>query len=210
MLFMAVQALFNETLFQKCPDMCRPRYTPVAPPVDAQDEYNIPPEDNGNGDHGGVPFGPAQPGRFVPYQAPLPGPPPKNQGKGPNPDPLVSKKPTPPGPTPSELESDDFYVPKTPPPRAPFGDPDSSHRFFNPNPDPCDPPLYDSKEVMYGNLDGSPSLIQYNYRRHGRHLSWDWHKPTAEQWYNPDTPIQGWYHRAGHPDLDDTVFKEFL
>ena len=52
MLFTAVQALFDETLFPKCPDMCRPGYTPVAPPVDAQDEYNIPPEDNGNGARG--------------------------------------------------------------------------------------------------------------------------------------------------------------
>ena len=58
MLFMAVQALFNETLFPKCPDMHPPRYTPVAPPVDAQGEYNIPPEDNENGDYGGVPFAP--------------------------------------------------------------------------------------------------------------------------------------------------------
>ena len=30
-LFMAVQALFDETLFPKCPDMCHPGYTPVAP-----------------------------------------------------------------------------------------------------------------------------------------------------------------------------------
>ena len=55
-LFMAVQALFDETLFLKCLDMCHPRYTPVAPPVDAQGEYNIPPEDNENGDYGGAPF----------------------------------------------------------------------------------------------------------------------------------------------------------
>ena len=71
-LFTAVQALFNETLFLKCLDMCHPRYTPVAPPVDAQSEYKIPLEDNENGDHGGAPFAPAPPGRFVPYQAPPP------------------------------------------------------------------------------------------------------------------------------------------
>ena len=69
-LFTAVQALFNETLFPKCLDMHRPRYTPVAP-VNAQGEYNIPPEDNENGDDGGAPFRPAPPGRHVPYQAPL-------------------------------------------------------------------------------------------------------------------------------------------
>ena len=34
-LFTATQALFNEILFLKCPDMCHPGYTPVAPPVDA-------------------------------------------------------------------------------------------------------------------------------------------------------------------------------
>ena len=70
-LFTAVQALFNETLFLKCLDMCHPRYTPVAP-VNAQGEYNIPLEDNENGDDGNAPFGPAPPGRHVPYQAPLP------------------------------------------------------------------------------------------------------------------------------------------
>ena len=74
--FTAVQALFNETLFLKCPDMCRPRYTPVAP-VNAQGEYNIPLEDNENGDYGGAPFAPAPPGRLPP-QAPPPGPSPKN------------------------------------------------------------------------------------------------------------------------------------
>ena len=57
-LFTAVQALFDETLFPKCPDMHCPGYTPVAP-VNAQGEYNIPPEDNENGDNGGAPFGPA-------------------------------------------------------------------------------------------------------------------------------------------------------
>ena len=71
-LFTAVQALFNETLFLKCPDMCHPGYTPVAPPVDAQGEYNIPPDDNENEDDGGVNLYPAPPGRFVPYQASLP------------------------------------------------------------------------------------------------------------------------------------------
>ena len=83
-LFTAVQALFDETLSLKCPDMHHPRYTPVAPPVDAQGEYNIPPEDNENGDHGGAPFAPAPPGIFMPPRAPLPRSQPKNQGKGQN------------------------------------------------------------------------------------------------------------------------------
>ena len=70
-LFTAVQAIFNETLFPKCPDVCHPRYT-FAAPVNAQGEYNIPLEDNVNGDDGGAPFRPAPPGRHVLYQAPLP------------------------------------------------------------------------------------------------------------------------------------------
>ena len=70
-LFTAVQALFNETLFPKCLDMHCPGYTPVVP-INAQGEYNIPLEDNENGDDEGAPFGPAPPGRHVPYQAPLP------------------------------------------------------------------------------------------------------------------------------------------
>ena len=78
--FTAVQALFDETLFPKCPDMCHPRYTPVAPPVDTQGEYNIPLVDNENGDHGGANMHPAPLGRFVPYQAPPPG---NNQKPGP-------------------------------------------------------------------------------------------------------------------------------
>ena len=208
-LFTAVQALFDEILFPKCPDMHRPRYTPVAP-VNAQGEYNIPPEDNENGDDGGAPFEPAPPGRPVPYQAPPPGPLPKNQGKGWNPDPPVSPELTPPGLTPSELESDDFYVPKTPSPRTPSRDPDSLHGFFNPNPGPRDDPLYDEKLVTYRNPDGSPLNIQYNYTRHGRQLSWDWHNPTAECRFNPAAPAQEWYHWAGCPNLDNAVFEEFL
>ena len=112
-LFTAVQALFDETLFPKCPDMRCPRYTPVAP-VDAQGEYNNPAEDNENGDDGGAPFGPAPPGIHVPYQAPPPRPPPKNQGKGQNPNPPVLLEPTPPESTHSESLSENIYVPKTP------------------------------------------------------------------------------------------------
>ena len=208
-LFMAVQAPFDETLFPKCLDMCHPRYTPVAP-VNAQGEYNIPPENSENGDDGGAPFGPAPPGRPVPYQAPPPQPLPKNQGKGQNANPSVPPEPTPPGSTPSESESDDIYVPKTPSLRSPSKDAsDSSHGFFNPNPDP---PLYDQKQIFYENQDdpSSPSKIRYNYMRHGRQLSWDWHNPTTEQRYNSTAPVAEWYHGGGCADLDDTVFKEFL
>ena len=132
-LFTAVQALFDETLFLKCPDMRHPRYTPVAP-VNAQGEYNIPLEDNESGDDGGAPCWPAPPGRHVPHQAPLPRPSPKNQGKGQNPNPPIPPEPTPPGSTHSESESDDFYAPKTPSLRSPSkDDPDSLHGFFDLN-----------------------------------------------------------------------------
>ena len=122
-LFTAVQALFDEILFPKCPDMCHPGYTPVMPPVDAQGEYNIPPVDNENGDHGGTDMNPAPPGRCVPYQAPPPG---NNQ----NPDPLTL-----PGSTPPDSDSDDGFhrpcvPPATPPPRSPHGDPDLPMDFL--------------------------------------------------------------------------------
>ena len=52
-IFTVAQALFDETLFPKCPDMCRPGYTPVADlPVGQQGEYNIAP-DNENEEFGG-------------------------------------------------------------------------------------------------------------------------------------------------------------
>ena len=54
MLFTAVQALFNETLYPKCLDMHCPAYTPAPdPPVGKQGEYNIPPDDDENNDYGG-------------------------------------------------------------------------------------------------------------------------------------------------------------
>ena len=150
-LFMAVQALFDETLFPKCLDMCRPGYTPVVP-VNAQGKYNIPLEDNENGDDGGAPFGPAPPGRHVPYQAPPPRPWPKNQGKGRNPNPPVLPEPAPPGLTHSESESNDFHAPKTPSWRFPSKDiPNSLHRFFNPNLNPHGFDLYDQKQIFYEN-----------------------------------------------------------
>ena len=88
-LFTAIQALFNETLFPKCSGMHCPRYTPVAPPVDTQGEYKIPPDDDENGGYEGVDLPPAPPGRHVPYQVP-PHHPNCPSGKGWNPTPLVT------------------------------------------------------------------------------------------------------------------------
>ena len=97
-LFTAVQALFDKTLFPKCPDMCHPGYTPVAPPVDAQGDYTIPPDDNENEDDGGADLYLAPAGRYVPCQAPQP--PARPQGPPTCPPPLDPTTPldsTPPG-----------------------------------------------------------------------------------------------------------------
>ena len=123
---------------------------------------------------------------------------------------------TPPGSTHSESESDNIYVPKTPSPRSPSrDDPNSSHGFFNPNPGPRFD-LYDQKQIFYENQANSstPSWIRYDYMRHGRQLSWDWHNPRTEHWnmvLDPDAPIpEEWYCPDGHADLDDSVFEDFL
>ena len=89
-LFTAVQALFNETLFPKCPDMRCLGYTPVSfPDINKQGEYNIPPDDDENGGYGGADLPPAPPGIFVPYQAPPPDPY-QLSGKAQNPAPPVT------------------------------------------------------------------------------------------------------------------------
>jgi hypothetical protein len=61
--FTSIQALFDETLFPKCPTMHYLGYTPVGlPPDDLQGEHNGPPDDE-NGEYGGglppIPVGPA-------------------------------------------------------------------------------------------------------------------------------------------------------
>jgi hypothetical protein len=86
--FTAIQALFDETLFLKCLTMRRLGYTPVGLPPDAlQGEHNGPLDDE-NGEYGGglppIPVGPAdsqapwqpmqpqQPPMFSPAYPPLP------------------------------------------------------------------------------------------------------------------------------------------
>ena len=99
----------------------------------------------------------------------------------------------------------------TPSQRSPLrDDPDSSHGFFNPNPDPRFD-LYDKKVIFYKNQDNptSPSQIRYNYTRHGRQSSWDWHNPMTER-FPPDISANRWFSCGGHADLDNTVFEEFL
>jgi hypothetical protein len=68
--FTAIQALFDETLFPKCPTKHCLGYTPVGlPPGDLQGEHNRPPDDENSGYGGGLPpisVGPA--GGQMPWQ----------------------------------------------------------------------------------------------------------------------------------------------
>ena len=105
-LFTAVQALFDETLFPKCPDMHHPGYMPALDQPDGkQGEYNIPlVDDENNSNGGGPPFPPMGPGggygnQYIPPQPPA-GPAPQQspwqaQGYPPLP-PSPSNHPTPP------------------------------------------------------------------------------------------------------------------
>jgi hypothetical protein len=63
-LFTAIQALFDETLYPKCLDMCHPGYTPAPDQPDGeQGEYNIPLDYNEFGRNGGGPLPPYGPAR---------------------------------------------------------------------------------------------------------------------------------------------------
>ena len=76
--------------------------------------------------------------------------------------------------------------------------------------------LYDWKQIFYEDWadPSTPLRIRYDYMRHGRQLSCDWHNPRTECWKGvPDPNVlipEEWYHPDGHADLDDSVFKEFL
>jgi hypothetical protein len=68
--FTAIQALFDETLFPKCPNMRHLGYTPVGlPPDDLQGEHNGPLDDENGGYGGGLPLIPVGPaGSQAPWQ----------------------------------------------------------------------------------------------------------------------------------------------
>jgi hypothetical protein len=96
--FTAIQALFDKTLFPKCPNMRHLGYTPVGlSPDDLQGEHNRP-LDNENGEHGGglppIPVGPA--GGQVPWQHMQPQQPPLQL---PQQQQCFSYPPLPPSPT---------------------------------------------------------------------------------------------------------------
>jgi hypothetical protein len=127
-LFTAVQALFNETLYLKCPDMHHPGYTPAPDlPVGKQSEYNIPPDDDEFGGNGGGPFflmGPTGgPGpQLPPWQPP--------QSRYPPLPPSLPNHPTPPVSSglPSPVRS---RAPSLSPWHSPALSSDYDHDWFN-------------------------------------------------------------------------------
>jgi hypothetical protein len=90
--FTAIQALFDETLFLKCPGVRHLGYTPVGlPPDDLQSEYNGPP-DNENEDYGGGGLPPLPP---IPYHPVAPQGPPAARQQPPPPSTVTSGRGSP-------------------------------------------------------------------------------------------------------------------
>jgi hypothetical protein len=90
--FTAIQALFDKTLFPKCPNMRRPGYTPVnLSPDDLQGEHNGPP-DNENEDYGGGTLPPLPP---IPSHPMAPQGPPAASQQPPSPSPVTSGRESP-------------------------------------------------------------------------------------------------------------------
>jgi Reverse transcriptase (RNA-dependent DNA polymerase) len=90
--FTAIQALFDEKLFLKCPTMHHLGYTPVGlPPDDLQGEHNRP-LDNENEDYGGGDLPPLPP---IPYQPLAPQGPPAARQQPPSPSPVTSGRGSP-------------------------------------------------------------------------------------------------------------------
>jgi hypothetical protein len=124
--FTAIQALFDETLFLKCPTMRRLGYTPVGlPSDDLQDEHNGPPDDE-NGEYGGglppIPVGPA--GGQAPWQPMQPQQPPMPPAYPPLPPSLSSRS--------SGLFSPVHSCAPSPSPRhSPAPSSDYDHNFFH-------------------------------------------------------------------------------
>ena len=107
--FTAIQALFDETLFPKCPNMCRLGFTPVGlPPADQQGEHNIPLDDENEENWGGLPPIPYAPAPVYSPQGPpawLPQGPPANQP----PQPPLPRTPSPRGPLPAKNSGGHSY-----------------------------------------------------------------------------------------------------
>ena len=114
-LYTAVQALFDETLYLKCPDMHRPGFTPFMPPVGFEGESSNISPDGENDDYGGADFDiqgqvPGEP--LFPVHAPA-------QLQGDVDQTLINRPdhhrsdPTPPS-SPSDDDRRSMYAPETP------------------------------------------------------------------------------------------------
>jgi hypothetical protein len=137
--FTAIQALFDETLFPKCLTMCRLGYTPVGlPPDDLQDEHNGPP-DNENEDYGG---GDLPPLSSIPYQPLAPQGPPAARQQPPSPSPVTSGR----GSPVLSYKDDDEGSPWIPKKRAPsppvFTTPNPPSTLSSSRPNPPNTPHY--------------------------------------------------------------------
>jgi Reverse transcriptase (RNA-dependent DNA polymerase) len=121
-IFTAIQALFDKTLFLKCPNMHRLGYTPVGlPPDDLQGEHNRP-LDNENEDYGGGDLPPLPP---IPYQPLAPQGPPAARQQPLTPSPVTSGR----GSPALSYKGDDEGTPWIPKMRSP-----SPPVFTTPNP----------------------------------------------------------------------------
>jgi hypothetical protein len=127
-LFTAVQALFDKTLYPKCPDMHCLEYTPAPDQPDGeQGEYNIPPDDDEFGGNGGGPLPPYGPARGPRLQLPPWQPP---QSGYPLLSPSPPNHPTPPisSSLPSPVHS---CAPSPSPMHSPAQSSDYDHDWFN-------------------------------------------------------------------------------
>ena len=109
-LYTAVQALFDEKLYPKCPDVCRPVFTPLTPPVGFEGESSNISPDGENVDYGGADFDiqgqvPGEP--LVPPHAPA-----QHQTLINRPDHHRSDPTTP--SSPSDDDQEGMYAPETP------------------------------------------------------------------------------------------------
>jgi hypothetical protein len=182
--FTAIQALFDETLFPKCPNMRRPGYTPVdLPPDDLHGEHNGPPDDE-NEDYGGglppIPVGPA--GGQVPWQHMQPQQPPMQppqQQQYPAYPPLPPSHPSTRSSSPLSYTHSPPHRVLTPAPSPPprYPSPDYDRNFFNSYQEYLDwleqrnayrPPTPESEEVRQRKV--RETLKHWGYGQHEGHI----------------------------------------
>ena len=206
-LFTAVQALFDETLFPKCPDMCHLEYTPASDQPDGeQGEYNIPlVDDENNRNGGGPPFPPMGPGggygnQYIPPQ-PLAGPAPQQppwqaQGYPPLP-PSPSNHPTP--PISSGLPSPVCSRTPSPLPRhSPAPSSDYDHNWFTSKEDYQDWLRQRADEMQRADQRRAEETLRYHnaggnepleYDAEGNILPYLWYRLQQQQRVRQPDPV---------------------